>query len=59
MTQKIAPPELLKSIKCGGKTDWTRKNCSCRQYGVFYTKICSGCRGVSFLNCEPINDSEP
>ena len=59
MTKPIAPPELLKIIKCGCKTDCTRKNCSCRQYGVVCTNICSGCRGVSCLNCEPINDTEP
>ena len=58
MTKKNAPPELLKNITCG-KTDCTRKNCSYRQYGAFCTKICWGSRGICFLNCEPINDSEP
>ena len=47
MTKPIAPLELLKIVKCGCKTDCTRKSCSCRQYGVVCTNICSGCRGVS------------
>ena len=59
MTKQIAPPELLKIIKCGCKTGCTQKSCSCRQYDFLCTNICSERRGVSCLNCEPINNSEP
>ena len=47
MAKQVAASELLKIVKYGCKTDCTRKNCTCRQYGVVCTKICSGCKGVS------------
>ena len=59
MTKQVAPPELLKIVKCGCKTDSSRKNCTCRQYGVVCTTICLGCGGVSCMTCEAINDAEP
>ena len=59
MTKQVAPPELQKIVKYGSKTDCEWKNCTCRQYGVVCTKICSGCRGVSCMNCEPRNDTDP
>ena len=58
MTKEIAPAELLKIIKCGCKTDCSRKNCTCKQYGVICTNMCTGCRGVSCLNCEEISYSD-
>ena len=59
MTKQVALPELLEIVKYGCKTDCARKNCTCRQYGVVCTNICSGCRGLSCMNCEPINDTDP
>ena len=59
MTKQVAPPKLWKTVKCGCKTDCTQKNCTCRQYGVVCTNICSSCMGVSCMNFEPINDTDP
>ena len=52
MTKEIAPPQLLKIISCGCKTDCSRKNCSCKKHGVLCSNMCSACRGVSCLNSE-------
>ena len=57
MTEQVAPPELLKIIKYGFKTYYKRKNCTFRQYGDVYTNICASCKGLSCMNCEPINDT--
>ena len=58
MTKPNAPVELLKSLKCGCKTDCSRKNCTCKQYGVKCTNMCTACRGVSCMNCEEISNSD-
>ena len=47
ITKQVAPPELLKIVRYGCKTDCARKNCTCRHCGVFCTNICSDWRAVS------------
>ena len=58
MNKQVAPPELLKIVKCGCKTDSLRKNCTLRQYGDVCTNIYLGCTGVPRKNCKPINDTD-
>ena len=58
MTKLIAPVELLKIVKCGCKTDCSRKNCICKQYGVKCTNMCTVCRDDSCMNCEEISNSD-
>ena len=55
MTKKIAPDELLKIIKCGCKTDCSHTNCTCKEFRVPCTNLCTSCRGVSCLNCGQIS----
>ena len=59
MTKQAASQGLLKIVKCGCKTDCTRKNCIYKLYGIVCNSIFSGCRGLSCMNCEPINDIDP
>ena len=59
MNNHLTPPELLKTVRCDFKTKCLRKNCTRRQHQVVCTNICLDCSGVSRMNCEPINDSDP
>ena len=49
MIIQAVPPELLKIVKHGFKTDCTRKNCICRQYGyrqnVTFAPVAGECPG--------------
>ena len=59
MMKQAAPPEQLKIVKCDCKTDCTRKNWKCRQNRVVCTNINLGWREVFYMNCKPINDTDP
>ena len=54
MIKDMALVELLKIIKCGCKRDCSR-NCTCEQNEVRCKDVCTGCRGVSSMNCEVIS----
>ena len=58
MSKPIAPPQLLKVIRRICKTDCSRRQCTCKQYGINFTKMCSECRGVSCLNQEQYGQDE-
>ena len=45
-----APQQLLKVVRCGCKTDCSRKTCSCLKYGLKCTEACQNCRGISCDN---------
>ena len=58
MRDPIAPPELLKVIRCKCKTDCSNNQCSCRRFNVFCTNMCGECKGVSCFNSEQLTDEE-
>ena len=54
LRKPIAPPELLKVIRCKCKTECSNNRCSCRRFNVLCTNMCGECRGVSCFNSEQL-----
>ena len=57
MIREKAPPDLLKIVNYGCRTDFSQKNCTRRQYAVACTNTCSSCRPDQF-SCEQISCSD-
>ena len=53
-----APEKLLKMVRCTCKTDCSRKNCTCFNYGIECSDVCKHCRGISCLNILKQNITE-
>ena len=57
MRDPIAPPELLKLIRCKC-TDCSNNQCSCGRFNVFCTNMYGECKDVSCFNSEQLTDEE-
>ena len=56
MSKSPASKKLLKIIRCGCKTDCSKKTCTCFKYGLTCTETCTICRGISCLNVERMEE---
>ena len=55
MSKEIAPPDLIKTVKCGCRKGSTQKYCTCRQNGAMCRNMFSSCRDTPFSNLEQIS----
>ena len=57
-SKDVAPPNLLKLIRCGCKGDCSKRTCTCLRHNLKCSTMCAECKGISCLNAYGVDYSE-